>query len=80
MNHPQFVEGDGGGGDDGGDGGSVISIVKKSEIDSITDIIGNKFLKKFNVSPDFIECLVSDGTRRVKFQDVKNSFLRVGLV
>jgi len=50
-----------------GFGGSVISIVKKSKIDSITDIIGGKFLKKFNVSPDFIECLFSDGTRRVKF-------------
>ncbi len=50
-----------------GFGGSVISIVKKDKIDSITDIIGGKFLKKFNVSPDFIECLSSDGTRRVKF-------------
>jgi len=50
-----------------GFGGSVISIVKKSRIGSITDIIGNKFLKKFNVSPDFIECLPSEGTRRVKF-------------
>ncbi|MDP3012355.1 MAG: galactokinase, partial [Candidatus Hydromicrobium sp.] len=50
-----------------GFGGSVISIVKKSKIDSITDKIGGKFLKKFNVSPDFIECLFSDGTRRVKF-------------
>ncbi|MBU4483063.1 MAG: galactokinase, partial [Actinobacteria bacterium] len=50
-----------------GFGGSVISIIKKSKIDSITDIIGGKFLKKFSVSPDFIECLFSDGTRRVKF-------------
>lgn len=50
-----------------GFGGSVISIVKKDKIDIITDIIGGKFLKKFNVSPDFIECLFSDGTRRVKF-------------
>jgi galactokinase len=50
-----------------GFGGSVISIVKKDKIDSIIDIIGGKFLKKFNVSPDFIECLSSDGTRRVKF-------------
>ena len=50
-----------------GFGGSVISIVKKSKIDSINDIIGGKFLKNFNVSPDFIECLFSDGTRRVKF-------------
>ncbi|MFZ3386971.1 MAG: galactokinase, partial [Candidatus Hydromicrobium sp.] len=50
-----------------GFGGSVISIVKKSKIDSITDIIEGKFLKKFNVSPDFIDCLFSDGTRRVKF-------------
>jgi galactokinase len=53
-----------------GFGGSVISIIKKSKIDSITDIIGNKFLKKFNVSPDFIECSFSDGTRRVKFEDI----------
>ncbi len=53
-----------------GFGGSVISIVKKSKIDSITDIIGNKFLKKFNVSPDFIECSFSEGTRRVKFKDI----------
>src|SRR3972149_6278759 len=29
-----------------GFGGSIISIVKKGEIDSITDIIGDKFLKK----------------------------------
>ena len=50
-----------------GFGGSVISIVKKSKIGIINDIIGGKFLKKFNVSPDFIECLFSDGTRRVKF-------------
>jgi len=53
-----------------GFGGSVISIVKKSKIDSVTDIIGGKFLKKFNVSPDFIECSFSDGTRRVKFNDI----------
>ena len=50
-----------------GFGGSVISIVKKSKIDSIADIIGGKFFKKFNVSPNFIECLPSEGTRRVKF-------------
>jgi len=50
-----------------GFGGSAISIVKKSEIDSITDIMGDKFLKKFNVSPEFIECSFSDGARRVKF-------------
>ncbi|GAH96652.1 unnamed protein product, partial [marine sediment metagenome] len=53
-----------------GFGGSVISIVKKSKIDSIANIIGGKFLKKFNVSPDFIECSFSDGTRRVKFNDI----------
>src|SRR3972149_6663674 len=45
-----------------GFGGSIISIVKKSEIDNITNIIGDKFLKKFNISPDFIDCLFSDGT------------------
>jgi len=53
-----------------GFGGSIISIVKKSEIDSITNIVGEKFLKKFNVSPDFIECLFSDGTRRLRFKDI----------
>ncbi len=52
-----------------GFGGSIISIVKRSEIDIITDVIGSKFLKKFNISPDFIECLFSDGTRRVKLKD-----------
>ena len=53
-----------------GFGGSVISLVKKGEVGSITDIIGDKFLKKFNVSPEFIECSFSDGTRRVKFKDI----------
>ena len=53
-----------------GFGGSIISIVKKSEIDSITNIVGERFLKKFNVSPDFIECLFSDGTRRLRFNDI----------
>jgi len=49
-----------------GFGGSVISLVKKGEIDSITDIISDKYLKKFNISPEFIECSFSDGTRKVK--------------
>lgn len=53
-----------------GFGGSIISIVKKSAIDSITNIIGKKFLKKFNISPDFINCLFSDGTKRFKFNDI----------
>jgi galactokinase len=53
-----------------GFGGGVISIVKKGKIHSIIDIIGSKFLNEFNVSPDFIECLFSDGTRRVKFKDL----------
>ena len=53
-----------------GFGGSIISIVKRSEIDSITNIVGERFLKKFNVSPDFIECLFSDGTRRLRFKDI----------
>lgn len=49
-----------------GFGGSVISIVKKDKIDSIVDIIGSNFFKKFAVTPNFIECLPSDGTKRVK--------------
>ncbi|MFA5015563.1 MAG: galactokinase [Actinomycetota bacterium] len=53
-----------------GFGGSIISIVKKSAIDSITNIIGKKFLKKFNISPDFINCLFSDGTKKFKFNDI----------
>jgi len=52
-----------------GFGGSIISIVKKSQIDIITNIIGSKFYKKFDVAPDFIECLFSDGTRRVELKD-----------
>jgi len=53
-----------------GFGGSIISIVKKSEIDSITNIVGEKFLKKFNISPDFMECFFSDGTRRFGFKGI----------
>lgn len=50
-----------------GFGGSVISIVKKDKIDSIVDIIGSNFFKKFAVTPNFIECLPSNGTKRVKY-------------
>ncbi|MDD5622710.1 MAG: galactokinase, partial [Actinomycetota bacterium] len=53
-----------------GFGGSIISIVKKSAIDSITNIISEKFLKKFNISPDFVDCLFSDGTKRFRFNDI----------
>jgi len=53
-----------------GFGGSVISIVDKSEIDIIKDIISSKFIKKFNAVPDFIECLFSDGTRKVEFESI----------
>ncbi len=52
-----------------GFGGSVISIVKKDKIDKITGIIRNKFIERFSIAPDFIECLFSDGTRRVKLND-----------
>lgn len=48
-----------------GFGGSVISIVSKDKIENITDLIGTGFLKQFNDTPDFIECLPSDGTMRV---------------
>ncbi len=53
-----------------GFGGSIISIVKKSEIDNITNIVDKKFFKKFNISPDFIDCLFSDGTKRLRFKDI----------
>ncbi len=52
-----------------GFGGSVISIVEKGIANEIIDIIGRGFLKKFNDTPDFIECLPSDGTGRVLFMD-----------
>lgn len=52
-----------------GFGGSIISIVKKSEVEGITDTVGEKFLKKFNISPDFIDCLFSDGTKRLRLTD-----------
>src|SRR4030065_2592179 len=53
-----------------GFGGRIISIVKKSEVERITNIIGEKFLKKFNISPDFVDCLFSDGTKRFKFNNI----------
>jgi galactokinase len=49
-----------------GFGGSVISIISRDSINDIKNITGKSFLKKFNVTPDFIECLLSDGTRMVK--------------
>ncbi len=52
-----------------GFGGSIISIVQKSEVEGITDTVGEKFLKKFNISPDFIDCLFSDGTKRLRLTD-----------
>ena len=48
-----------------GFGGSVISIVSKDKIDNITDITGKGFSKEFGVTPDFIDCTLSDGTRRI---------------
>jgi galactokinase len=48
-----------------GFGGSIISIVGKDKVDNIVKIIGEKFLKKFAEIPEFIECLPSDGTKRV---------------
>lgn len=48
-----------------GFGGSIISIVGKDKVDDIVKIIDEKFLKKFAECPEFIECLPSDGTKRV---------------
>lgn len=48
-----------------GFGGSIISIVKKDKVSDIIEIISKKFLKKFAEAPKFIECLSSDGTKRV---------------
>ena len=50
-----------------GFGGSVISIVNKGKIDIIKNIISSKFNKRFNIVPGFIECLFSDGARKVEF-------------
>jgi galactokinase len=54
-----------------GFGGSIISIVNKSCIDDVTSLIGAKYYEKFNVKPDFIECLFSDGTKRVELKDTR---------
>jgi len=53
-----------------GFGGSIISIVRKDKIGNISDTLGARFLEKFNNTPDFIECLPSDGTRRVRVNDL----------
>jgi galactokinase len=52
-----------------GFGGSVIGIVKKEVVDEIIDIVRTGFLKEFNYTPDFIECLPSDGTIKKEFRD-----------
>jgi len=49
-----------------GFGGSVISIVEGDKVNGIIDMISKKFFKKFAVTPNFIKCLPSDGTKRVK--------------
>ena len=49
-----------------GFGGSIISIVRGDRVSSIIDVVGNKFFKEFVVVPDFIECLPSDGAKRVE--------------
>lgn len=53
-----------------GFGGSVISIVSKSRIDAIIDLLGARYYEEFNVKPDFIECLFSDGAKRVELKDI----------
>ena len=49
-----------------GFGGSIISIIKGDKVNGIIDMISKKFFNKFAVTPNFIECLPSDGTKRVK--------------
>ena len=49
-----------------GFGGSITSIVRGDRVSSIIDVVGNKFFKEFVVVPDFIECLPSDGAKRVE--------------
>jgi len=49
-----------------GFGGSIISIIKGDKVNGIIDMISKKFFNKFAVTPNFIECLSSDGTERVK--------------
>ena len=53
-----------------GFGGSVISIVDRDKINIIKNVISSKFNKRFNVVPDFIECLFSDGARKVEFGSI----------
>lgn len=53
-----------------GFGGSIISIIDRDKINIIKNIIGSKFNKRFNIVPDFIECLFSDGARKVEFGSI----------
>jgi len=47
-----------------GFGGSVISIVKRDNLEHITDSISTSFMEKFNINPNFFSCTISDGTKR----------------
>ena len=53
-----------------GFGGSIISIIDRDKINIIKNIISSKFNKRFNIVPDFIECLFSDGARKVEFGSI----------
>lgn len=49
-----------------GFGGSIISIVNKNKMDDIIDTINKRFSNKFKEALDILECISSDGTKRVK--------------
>ncbi|MCL5770980.1 MAG: galactokinase [Actinobacteria bacterium] len=50
-----------------GFGGNIISIVKDTELDNIINIIGEKYINKFNDAADFICCKPSDGAKKMIF-------------
>ena len=50
-----------------GFGGNIISIVKNTELDKIKNVIGEKYVNKFNDAADFICCKSSDGAKKINF-------------
>ncbi|NQT66351.1 MAG: galactokinase [Actinobacteria bacterium] len=48
-----------------GFGGSIISIVRKEELNNIINQLGEKYLDRFKKNPGFIQCIVSGGVKRI---------------
>jgi len=60
----------------GGFGGSVISVVKKNNISNIKNALSKVYGEKYGISPDFIECLPSNGVQIISKHFIKNKILK----